>query len=176
MARRRRYSVVAALLAFAIISVAIVIAYPSLVGGGGRGGASRGTAYTYVGDLEIKLINGTVIKLSKFRGRKVILDFWATWCKPCLRQLEVFRVFTREHPDIVVISISVELSVEKVRKFIEHYEYTWLFAIDEGYRLSKYFGVRFIPTLVVIDENCRVKRILVGLHELEDLERIVYGT
>jgi len=158
------------------VSVAIAVAYLSLVGSRGEGSSSREAASTYVGDLEIKLINGTVIKLSEFRGRKVILDFWATWCKPCLRQLEVFRVFTREHPDIVVISISVELGVEKVRRFIERYGYTWLFAIDEGYRLSKYFGVRFIPTLVVIDEDCRVKRILVGLHELEDLERIVYGT
>lgn len=112
---------------------------------------------------------GASYSLADARGKIVVLDFWATWCNPCLRAMPRLEQLARTHPDIVVLAINIDDPGEAWALFEERKYTMTLLAGDRA--TSDRYGVAAIPHTVVIDRSGNVRRVFRG--GTTDLEREV---
>lgn len=120
-------------------------------------------------DFSIKDVNGNPIKLSDLKGRRVILDFWATWCPPCRKEIPHFielRSMTKEE-ELAVIGISSE-NPETIRSFAIKNKINYPVA-SAGDLPSPFSDVDSLPTTFFIDRKGIIQNVLVGYNSLEVL-------
>jgi thiol-disulfide isomerase/thioredoxin len=103
---------------------------------------------------------GPSLSLSETRGKIVVVDFWATWCGPCLKAMPKLDALGRRDPDIVVIAINIDDSNEAFALFDERKYAMTLLAGDRV--TSERYGVAAIPHTVVIDRAGHVRRVFRG--------------
>ena len=129
-------------------------------------------------DFTLPDLQAKPIRLSDFRGKTVIIDFWATWCPPCIFQIpELNKLATahREKGDVVVIGVSVDADGRPVvAPWVEEHavEYTIVCGDEE---LAAEFGVFGFPTLVIIGSGGEIASRHVGLIEHDVLQELVAG-
>ena len=124
-------------------------------------GASPGDrAYDfYLEDLE-----GNAVSLSDFRGKKVFLNFWASWCPPCRVEIPHLQEFSEENEDVVVLGVNVtssESNLENVAAFVDEFGITFptLYGTDELFYL---YYVESLPTSYFIDSKGIVNEAVIG--------------
>lgn len=105
-------------------------------------------------DFEVTLISGETVKLSDFQGKKVLLNFWATWCGPCVQEMPAFQRLYEEYPDdFVILAVNCGDSEADVRDFAEENDYTFNIAIDEDLAASSLYPTYSIPLTLIVDEE-----------------------
>jgi thiol-disulfide isomerase/thioredoxin len=99
--------------------------------------------------IEAKGALGAPFSLASARGKVVIVDFWATWCQPCVKSLPRLEAIHRQHPDVAVVAINIDDPADARELFDEaHYTLTLLAGSKE---VSDRYDVAAIPHTVVID-------------------------
>jgi len=127
-------------------------------------------------DFELKGVDGRPISLAEQRGKPVVIDFWATWCVPCLYQIPELNAFWEAHRgrgDVAVIGVAVDVEgASVVGPWIEEKGVEYPIALgDEG--LAREFGVMGFPTLAIISPAGNIDSLHIGLIEVDELERLV---
>jgi len=114
-------------------------------------------------DFELKEIQGAQVRLSDYRGKIVLLDFWATWCPPCRKELPSIEKLHRQFADkdVVVLGINDEDS-GTVKGFLKKNEYTIPTLMDSKKNVHRMYGARAIPTVIVIDRNGVIRAHYIG--------------
>ncbi|MEC9396419.1 MAG: TlpA disulfide reductase family protein, partial [Myxococcota bacterium] len=119
------------------------------------------------------------ISTQDFHGKVVLLDFWATWCPPCRKQMPAIEKIATDaslSDKVAVLSINTD-EIEparrgKVRSYLNKYKYTMTTLLDDG-RASRAYHVFSIPTLVVIDKKGNVHSLKHGVHSEDELREII---
>ena len=109
-------------------------------------------------DFQAETLDGKKVSLSDYQGKVLILDFWATWCGPCLAELPYFQELVnlyKNEPSVAFLTISQDRSKDVARKFIEQKGYTFPVIFDTG--ISQLFEVEGIPLLIVIDKEGNIR-------------------
>ena len=101
--------------------------------------------------FELPDLAGNVRRLSDYRGKVVVLNFWATWCGPCIREMPMFQAFQDRYPDMVLLGVDEEESAETVRDFIKKMGLTYTILLDEKADLARDMQVNYLPTTFFID-------------------------
>lgn len=117
---------------------------------------------------------GRGVTLEDFRGKAVVLDFWATWCTPCVFQIPVLNAFHEQYGDrVAVIGISVDAAGrEVVEPFAEDHAIAYPILLgDEG--LAQRYGASGFPTLFVLTPDGQIDSAHIGLVEQGALETAV---
>lgn len=102
----------------------------------------------------LSVLDGDEIEFSEFKDRVLFINFWATWCKPCVVEIPEIQKLYEElsNEDIVFLVISNETEAV-VRKFFDNNDYTFPFYLTEAYELPNIFQSRSIPTTFIIDKD-----------------------
>ena len=110
-------------------------------------------------DFSLTDIDGNPISLKEYRGKVVLLDFWATWCGPCIGEMPNVKKIYDTYKDMgfVVIGISFDNDASEVRDFLKECELPWRQICDgQDGPLKKLFQIRGIPSLWLIDRQDKV--------------------
>jgi thiol-disulfide isomerase/thioredoxin len=120
--------------------------------------------------LTVRTIDGEEVSLESLKGRRVVLNFWATWCGPCREEAPHLDRLARE-TDVAVLAVSQETE-DIVREYASKNGFRYTFATGSRRSMADPFRrVRSIPTNVFIDRNGVIQEVLVGGLDYGDLRR-----
>ncbi|MFG6113568.1 redoxin domain-containing protein [Halobacillus sp. MO56] len=129
--------------------------------GGGEVGLEKGQKAP---DFELKTMEGETVKLSDYRGKKVMLNFWATWCPPCRAEMPDMQKFY-ENEDIEILAINLtqtESSRDDVGKFVDEFGLTFPVLMDENIAVANQYQIKPIPTSYFIDSKGYIQYVALG--------------
>ncbi len=129
----------------------------------------QGVEGAAAGDFTLRDVDGKRVRLRDFRGKTVLLDFWATWCPACLKELPALEKKCEQHPGETVLLAVNDEGKETVRKFLNTHRYRFTALVDRKGKLFREFGVRYLPTLFVISPEGIIVRRVVGWEGSQDL-------
>jgi len=124
-------------------------------------------------------LTGKEVSLDDFRGRVVLVDFWATWCKPCAKMMPELQKLSSQYAEqgFTVIGISIDAGSEvasKVKKFIENLKVTYPILLDVKPEPAwQAFHVRVIPATFLIDRNGQIVQQWRGEVEIDEIKSAV---
>ncbi len=111
--------------------------------------------------------NGETVRLSDYRGKKVILNFWATWCPPCRAEMPHMQQFHENNRDNDVKILAVNLTaqdngVEAIQSFIDEFGLTFTIPMDESGSVAQTYQVRTVPTTFILNTKGEITQKIVG--------------
>ncbi len=126
-------------------------------------------------DFSLKDLDGKKQSLSSLKGKVVLLDFWATWCGPCRRELPTIAKLHKELADkgLAVVAVNVGEPLASVNAFLRKNAFELPVWLDSDSEVSQRYSANSIPTLVVIDKTGKVSAYKVGLREEAELRSML---
>ena len=127
-----------------------------------------------VPSFKARTIDGSKsVTLEDYRGKVVLLDFWASWCPPCLKSLPKYNDLRREigTADFEIVAINVDENTNDAKKFLQKHPVSYPVAKDPKGILPGVFGVKAMPTSYLIDKNGVVQYVHAAFKD-GDMEKI----
>jgi peroxiredoxin len=110
-----------------------------------------------------RTLDGHAVSLAGYRGKPLVINFFAHWCEPCKREAPAFVQLDRRYGDrVALLSIARASTMPGVRRFIDTYNMTWPVVFDKGNALSNSYNVPGQPITYVIDAQGRVVYRIIG--------------
>ena len=106
-------------------------------------------------------LDGEPFDRADYRGTPVVLNFWASWCGPCRRELPALAAFAKANPEIQVIGVDYQEDVEAARTFAAENGATWPSVVDDG-PIGAAYEVPGLPATYLIDAQGRIVERLLG--------------
>jgi peroxiredoxin len=152
-----------------------------------RGQAAEDLGLTFISDgvaapdFTLPALDGAEIKLSELEGKNVILNFWTTHCIHCIAEMEYFDDIGPQYLDeLTILTVDIREDESKVQDFLGEDERNFLVALDTKGEVSTFYGIRYTPTTLLIDEEGVVYYARIGAFtskkHFEDSVKLLLGT
>lgn len=104
-------------------------------------------------DFELNTLEGETMQLSDFKGERVMINFWATWCPPCRQEMpDIERFYQEYQPAILSVNLTdTEMNTDQVERFRREFELTFPFLLDHEGKVADLYRVQPIPMTYMID-------------------------
>ena len=112
-------------------------------------------------DFVLTDLDGKTYTLKDFKGKTLVVDFWATWCPDCRKEIDDLVRIRKEHPEVEFVGISFDTDAEQLRTYAQEHGMDWL-QLSEGFKnwketqVSEAYGVKWIPTKYIISPKGKV--------------------
>ena len=127
-------------------------------------------------DFSAEMSDGRRVRLKDFQGRFVLLNFWATWCHPCLKEMpdleEAYQSIGEEK--LMILAVAMGENVERIKKFSKKNIFTFPLLSDEDLEITKLYGVKNIPVTYLIDPEGIVLGRALGIRNWSSPELMVF--
>jgi peroxiredoxin len=123
---------------------------------------------------QLRGLDGKTVHSSDFKGKVVILDFWATWCPPCRMEIPGFVELQKQYEKqgLAVVGVSEDaISPVEVKKFTQELGVNYPIVLADAGTSQAYGGIEALPTTFVIDRAGRIVKEHLGFTEKEELEK-----
>jgi peroxiredoxin len=128
-------------------------------------------------NFTLENLEGEQISLSNFQGKKVLLNFWTTWCPPCKDEMPDMQKFYKKNSHVIEV-LAVNLTMfehdpANVAPFVTEYELTFPVLLDREGKQAKVYQAITIPTSYIIDEEGTIQQKIVGPMTYEMMEKTI---
>jgi peroxiredoxin len=114
-------------------------------------------------DFTLTTVSGETVQLAALRGKPVVLNFWATWCGPCQREMPALEAaWQRYRGDVVFLGVDQGEPLEVVQPFLEDFGVTFPVPLDSDMAVGDRYNVRGMPTTFFIDADGTIRHLWVG--------------
>ncbi|MGD6966871.1 thiol-disulfide oxidoreductase ResA [Rossellomorea vietnamensis] len=124
-------------------------------------------------DFVLQDMEGNTHQLSDYKGQGVFLNFWGTWCKPCEKEMPYMENQYQAFKDkgVQILAVNVGESDFQVNKFIAEHDLTFPVVVDSEIDVQNAYGIKPLPTTLLVDENGIIQRIITGEMTETDIEQ-----
>ena len=105
------------------------------------------------------------VDLSKFRGRVVVLNLWATFCAPCIEELPSLLALQKQMPELAVVAVSMDQDPDIYRRFLVEHHVDVLTVRDADQQVNALYGTVQIPETYIIDKRGVLRRKFIGAQD-----------
>ena len=127
-------------------------------------------------DFNLKDQYGVVHSLENYKGKVMFLNFWATWCPPCKKEMpdieNIYKEYGENKKDVVILGVNSEKENE-VKKFLKDKGYTFPTVIDENSEVMRKYFIQAFPTSFVIDKEGNVYGYVMGGLTKEQIKQVI---
>lgn len=126
-------------------------------------------------DFRLKDLAGKEVALSDFRGRVVILNFWATWCGPCRAEIPAIRAVSEryEEHDLTVVAVNLGETSGAVSSFVKDFDMQFPVLLDTNISIARQYGVFSIPTTLFLDDQGVIREAHTGSMTQSYIEQVL---
>ncbi|MFC1915334.1 TlpA family protein disulfide reductase [Chloroflexota bacterium] len=120
-------------------------------------------------DFQLSDLDGQPISLGDFRGKPVLLNFWASWCGPCRAEMPFIQQIYEEWSDrgLVVLTVNLQENPDKVKEFVESFGLSFPMLLATSQEVPLAYNVRGIPATFFIDKDGIIQDIKIGAFSSE---------
>lgn len=132
-------------------------------------------------DFTLNNLDGVPVSLDDFKGKIVLVNFWATWCEPCKEETPALQAVYEKLKDQGLVIVGVDLynaersqnvGIQEVRQFANRYGVTYPIVLDESGGVGQAYAIHPIPTSYFIDQQGKVRYLKIGQLNMSDVERV----
>ena len=126
-------------------------------------------------EFTLPQLDGEAVSLSEFRGQWVVLNYWATWCAPCRKEIPELSELHQQREDITVLGIAYEdVDAEMFEEFLQEFFVSYPILVADVYQPPQPFGApRVLPTTIILDPSGRSVKAFLGPVTRQDIETFV---
>lgn len=120
-------------------------------------------------------LNGNEITLNNYLGKKVFVNFWASWCEPCKAEMPAIEKIYQEYKDkdLVILAINIGENKKTVERFITDNKYNFQVLLDPKGKIAEEYNVSAIPVSYFINENGDIVNRRVGSMKFEEMKNYI---
>lgn len=127
---------------------------------------------------QLTTLDGKAIGTEQLKGKVVVVDFWATWCGPCIHEIPGYIELQKKYADrgLVIVGLSVDQQgADAVGKFVSSRSMNYPVALATQEVIDAFGGIEAIPTTLLIDRDGKIRHRKVGAMETADYEKLIAG-
>ena len=138
-------------------------------------GISPNVIKTKALDFKLKDLEGNELSLSDLKGKKVFLNFWATWCPPCRAEMpEIEKLYQEtKNSDLVIVAVEIGEPLDTVKSFIDSNKYNFKVLLDSDQSVASKYNIASIPTSYFIDVNGNIVSKNVGAMNIDQMKAYI---
>ncbi|WP_291633308.1 TlpA disulfide reductase family protein [Clostridium sp.] len=123
-------------------------------------------------DFKLKDLNGKEVSLSDFKGKKVYLNFWASWCGPCKSEMpDIEKLYNEtKESDLVILAVNLGETKIQTKSFIDDNKYTFPILLDLDQSVANQYTIQYIPTSYFIDKEGNIVSKISGALTLAEMK------
>jgi len=115
-------------------------------------------------NFSLKNLQGEDVELAEYRGRVVLINFWATWCAPCRLEMPAIQArYERYSPDLAVLAVDFDEPEQLVRDFVTEFGMTFEVLLDPGAVVQDQYQIRGYPSSYFVDEDGIIQFVHIGI-------------
>jgi len=108
-------------------------------------------------DFELDRLDGRRLRLSDLRGQVVVVNFWATWCVPCIEEMPMFQSYSERYPQFTLLGIAQQESAEQVTPYVERMGISYPVLLDLNAKVTESYKVFMLPTTIFVDQEGMIR-------------------
>ena len=126
-------------------------------------------------DFKLKDLDGKELSLSSLKGKKVFLNFWATWCPPCKAEMPEIEQLYQEtkNSDLVIVAVEIGEPLDTVKPFIDKNKYNFKVLLDSDQNVATQYSITSIPTSYFIDVDGNIVSKNVGGIDIDQMKAYI---
>ena len=126
-------------------------------------------------DFTLKQLRGDMVSVSDYRGKWVVLNYWATWCAPCRKEIPDLSALNLKREDVIVLGLAFEdTEIEEFDTFLAEFNPSYPILLVDVYDPPKPFGApKVLPTTIILDREGVEVKTFIGPVTGEDIETLI---
>lgn len=150
----------------------LIILFMAIVAGCSKGDSGQSLSGG-APDFTLPAVDGSMVSMSDYSGKVILVDFWATWCPPCQEMIPVLSKLHKRYSDkgLVILAVSLDRDgLEALGAYVHEHMIPYKVLMGDTRIGNAFGGVSSIPTLYIVDREGRLVRKLTGYHSYGQLE------
>jgi len=128
-------------------------------------------------DFNLPDLDGTMVRITDYKGKVVLLNIWATWCPPCVEEMpsmeNLYKELNKDGFEILAISIDAS-GADTVRAFMKKHKLSFKTLVDPKGTIQRQYQTTGIPESIIIDKNGKIVEKIIGPRNWDSAEAIQY--